>query len=209
MGMGRTCTGLDQCYCCERKGKSQEQCEVSLVQTSWAHGQAVQADMSKVKCFHCSKFSHTGAQCPDKPKGTTGKQQKRPEPKAGKSKGKGKMHELAEENDQESGAVLMPLISAVEHSDDEWRWWLIDSVAAVSVLSKQFKAFNKCSAEEQVMDTYYAANGSAVTMRGEVQVTVGLDTGSGSKKSQNFRLKCCRMDSRQVKRTHSTRSRTP
>ena len=153
------------------------------------------ADLSKVKCFHCSKFGHIGAQCPDKPKGDKGKQQKKPQPKAGKSKGKGKMHELAEENGQEAapaqGEVLMPLISSVEHSDDEWRWWLIDSGAAVSVLSEQFKAYYKCSAEEQVMDTYYAANGSAVTMRGEVQVTVALETGSGSKKSQNFRLKCC------------------
>ena len=64
-----------------------------------------------------------------------------------------------EENAQESavapGEVLMPLISAVEHSDDEWRWWSIDSGAAVSMLSEQFKAFYKCSAEEQVMDTYY------------------------------------------------------
>ena len=88
------------------------------------------------------------------------------------------MHELAEENGQEAapaqGEVLMPLISSVEHSDDEWRWWLIDSGAAVSVLSEQFKAYYKCSAEEQVMDTYYAANGSAVTMRGEVQVTVAF-----------------------------------
>ena len=59
------------------------------------------------------------------------------------------MHELAEDNDHQSapaqGEVLMPLISAVEHSDDEWRWWLIDSEAAVSVLSEQFKAFYKCS----------------------------------------------------------------
>ena len=105
------------------------------------------------------------------------------------------MHELAEENGQEAapaqGEVLMPLISSVEHSDDEWRWWLIDSGAAVSVLSEQFKAYYKCSAEEQVMDTYYAANGSAVTVRGEVQVTVAFETGSGSKRSQNFRLKCC------------------
>ena len=105
------------------------------------------------------------------------------------------MHELAEANDHESAPVqsevMMPLISAVEHSDDEWRWWLIDSGAAVSVLSEQFKVFYKCSAEEQVMDTYYAANGSAVTMRGEVQVTVGFETGSGPKKSPSFRLKCC------------------
>ena len=101
---------------------------------------------------------------------------------------------MAEENDHESAPVqsevMMPRISAVEHSDDEWRWWLIDSGAAVSVLSEQFKAFYKCSAEEQVMDTYYAANGSAVTMRGEVQVTVGFETGSGPKKSPSFRLKC-------------------
>ena len=41
------------------------------------------------------------------------------------------------------------------------------------------------------MDTYHAANGSAVTMTGEVQVTVGFETGSGPKKSQSFRLKCC------------------
>jgi hypothetical protein len=105
------------------------------------------------------------------------------------------MHELTEESGQESapaqGEVLMPLICAVEHSDDEWRWWLIDSGAAVSVLSEQFKAFYKCSAEEQVMDTYYAANGSAVTMRGETQVTVTFETGNGPKKSQTFRLKCC------------------
>jgi len=56
---------------------------------------------------------------------------------------------------------------------------LIDSGAAVSVLSEQFKAFYKCSAEEQVMDTYYAANGSAVAMRGETQVTVAFETGNG------------------------------
>ena len=97
-----------------------------------------------MKCFHCSKFGHIGAQCPDKPKGDKGKQQKKPQPKGGKSKGEGKMHELAEENGQEAapaqGEVLMPLISSVEHSDDEWRWWLIDSGAAVSVLSEQFKA---------------------------------------------------------------------
>ena len=71
-----------------------------------------------------------------------------------------------------------------------WRWWLIDSGAAVSVLSEQFKAFYKCSAEEQVMDTYYAA-GCAFTMRGEVQVTVAFETGNVPKKSQSFRLKCC------------------
>ena len=57
------------------------------------------------------------------------------------------MHELAEENGQEAapaqGEVLMPLISSVEHSGDEWRWWLIDSGAAVSVLSEQFKAYYK------------------------------------------------------------------
>ena len=166
-----------KCHLCGRRGHMAKECK---------------ADLSKVKCFHCSKFGHIGAQCPDKPKGDKGKQQKKPQPKAGKSKGKGKMHELAEENGQEAapaqGEVLMPLISSVEHSGDEWRWWLIDSGAAVSVL---FKAYYKCSAEEQVMDTYYAANGSAVTMRGEVQVTVVFETGSGSKKSQNFRLKCC------------------
>ena len=169
-----------KCHLCGRRGHMAKQCK---------------ADLSKVKCFHCSRFGHIGAQCPDKPKGDKGKQQKKPQPKAGKSKGKGKMHELAEESGQEAapaqGEVLMPLISSVEHSDDEWRWWLIDSGAAVSVLSEQFKAYYKCSAEEQVMDTYYAANGSAVTMRGEVQVTVAFETGSGSKKYQNFRLKCC------------------
>eukprot|EP00435_Cladocopium_sp_Y103_P001252 s5823_g1.t1 len=63
--------------------------------------------------------------------------------------------------------------------------------AAVSVLSEQYKMYCKCSSEEQVMDTYYAANGSAVMMRGETQVTVAFDTGSGPKKSQTFRLKCC------------------
>ena len=61
------------------------------------------------------------------------------------------MHELVEENGQEAapaqGEVLMPLISSVEHSGDGWRWWLIDSGAAVSVLSEQFKAHYKCSAE--------------------------------------------------------------
>eukprot|EP00435_Cladocopium_sp_Y103_P001460 s6189_g1.t1 len=79
------------------------------------------------------------------------------------------MHELTEQSGQEeatgSGEVLMPLISSVEPSDDEWKWWLIDSGAAVSVLSEQYKVYYKCSSEEQVMDTYYAANGSAVTMR--------------------------------------------
>ena len=59
------------------------------------------------------------------------------------------------------------------------------------MLSEQFKTFYKSSGEEQVMDTCYAANGSAVTMRGEVQVTLGFETGSGPKKFLNFRLKCC------------------
>ena len=138
--------------------------------------------------FSLLEVGHIGAQCPDKPRSSTGKQQKMPQPKGGKSKGKGKMHELTEENGQESapaqGEVLMPLISAVEHFNDEWRWRLIDSGAAVSV---QFKAFYKCSAEEQVMDTYHAANGSAVTIRGETQVTVAFETGNGPKKSQTFR----------------------
>ena len=68
---------------------------------------------------------------------------------------------------------------------------MIDSgAAAVSVLSEQFKGHYRCSAEEQVMDTYFAANGSAVTMRGETQVTVVFETGSSSK-IQSFRLKCC------------------
>ena len=55
------------------------------------------------------------------------------------------------------------------------KWWLIDSGAAVSVLSDQFKAFYKCTAEEPVMDTYYAANGSAFTMSSETQVTCVRD----------------------------------
>ena len=171
-----------KCHLCGRRGHIAKQCK---------------ADMSKVKCFHCSKFGHIGAQCPEKQKNSGNNQQKKPQVKAGKGKGKGKgkMHELTEQGTQEaatgSGEVLMPLISSVEPSDDEWKWWLIDSGAAVSVLSEQYKMYYKCSSEEQVMDTYYAANGSAVTMRGETQVTVAFDTGSGQKKSQTFRLKCC------------------
>ena len=64
-----------KCHLCGRRGHMAKQCK---------------ADLSKVKCFHCSKFGHIGAQCPDKPKGDKGKQQKKPQPKAGKSKGKGK-----------------------------------------------------------------------------------------------------------------------
>eukprot|EP00435_Cladocopium_sp_Y103_P016683 s4940_g4.t1 len=195
-----------KCHLCGRRGHIAKQCK---------------ADMSKVKCFHCSKFGHIGAQCPEKQKNSGNNQQKKPQAKAGKGKGKGKMHELTEQSGQEevtgSGEVLMPLISSVEPSDDEWKWWLIDSGAAVSmplissvepsddewkwwlidsgaavsVLSEQYKVYYKCSSEEQVMDTYYAANGPAVTMRGETQVTVAFDTGSGPKKSQTFRMKCC------------------
>ena len=51
MGMGRRCAGLDQCYCCDRKGKSQHHCEVSLVRTSWAHGQAVQGRYEQGEVF--------------------------------------------------------------------------------------------------------------------------------------------------------------
>ena len=80
------------------------------------------ADISKVKCFHCSKFGHIGAQCPDKKKNPGNNQQKKPAAKAGKGKGKGKMHELGEQECHDdtkvSGEVLMPLtlplISSVE-----------------------------------------------------------------------------------------------
>ena len=41
---------------------------MSLVQTSWAHGQAVQADMSKVKCFHCLKVVTLVRNAPTSPK---------------------------------------------------------------------------------------------------------------------------------------------
>ena len=173
-----------KCHLCGRRGHMAKQCK---------------ADMSKVKCFHCSKFGHIGAQCPDKKKNPGGNQQKKPAAKAGKGKGKGKMHELTEQEcqdeDKTSGEILMPLtlplISSMEASDDEWKWWLLDSGAAVSVLSEQFKGHYRCSGEQEVMDTYFAANGSAVTMRGETQVTVNFETGGSSKRSQSFRLKCC------------------
>eukprot|EP00435_Cladocopium_sp_Y103_P042348 s2111_g11.t1 len=105
-----------KCHLCGRRGHMAKQCK---------------ADMSKVKCFRCSKFGHIGAQCPEKQKNPGNNQQKKPQAKAGKGKGKGKMHELTEQDSQEaatgSGDVLMPLISSVEPSDDEWKWWLIDS----------------------------------------------------------------------------------
>ena len=97
--------------------------------------------------FSLLKFDHVGAQCPDKKKNPGNNQQKKPAAKASKGKGKGKMHELTEQECQDesksSGEVLMPLIlpliSSMETSDDEWKWWLIDSGAAVSGLSEQFK----------------------------------------------------------------------
>eukprot|EP00435_Cladocopium_sp_Y103_P043041 s1599_g12.t1 len=109
------------------------------------------------------------------------------------------MHELTEQGSQEeatgSGEVLMPLISSVEPSDDEWKWWLIpsddewkwwliDSGAAVSVLSEQFKVYYKCSSEEQVpalRDAYMPMEvdtpmESIVTGQGLTVGMVGFDT---------------------------------
>ena len=63
------------------------------------------------------------------------------------------------------------------------KWWLIDSGAAVSVLSDQFKASLKVHRRRTGDGHYYsAANGSAVTMRVETQVTVAFKTGNGAKK---------------------------
>jgi hypothetical protein len=59
---------------------------------------------------------------PRSPKVQQENSKRSPSRKLERAKVKGKMHELAEEDDHESapaqGEVLMPLISAVEHSDD-------------------------------------------------------------------------------------------
>ena len=63
---------------------------MSLVRTSWAHGQAVQGRYEQGEVFFIAPSLDTLVR--NAPTGSTGKQQKKPQPKAGKSKGKGKMH---------------------------------------------------------------------------------------------------------------------
>ena len=49
---------------------------MSLVWALRPYGKAVQGRHEQGEVFHCSKFGHIGAQCLDKPKSSTGKQQK-------------------------------------------------------------------------------------------------------------------------------------
>ena len=82
------------------------------------HGQAVQGRYEQGEVFSLLQvWSHWCAMLRQAQRFNR-ETAKEAQPKAGKSKGKGKMHELAEENAQDSapaqGEVLMPLISAVE-----------------------------------------------------------------------------------------------
>ena len=142
--------GGDRCRQCGKAGHFAKNCST---------------DMSKVRCFKCGDSGHIGANCKKSPsaKGkpspkTSPKSRANPKSKgkgSGKGGKKGKMHELAEGEvaeeeegewqaqewpedwaDTPEGGVMMPLICSFQETD--WSWWLLDSGAAVSVLSENF-----------------------------------------------------------------------
>ena len=88
--------------------------------------------------------------------------------------------------------LVTPLINAVEGAGDDWCWWLLDSGAAVSVLSQSFKGCYKVTGEQEVFDVFFAANGSPVNMSSQVSVSVAFEVGlvSGKTRIQHFKLQC-------------------
>ena len=179
-------------------------------------------DMSKVRCFKCGDSGHIGANCKKSPsaKGkpspkTSPKSRANPKSKgkgSGKGGKKGKMHELAEGEvaeeeegewqaqewpeewaDASEGGVMMPLICSFQETD--WSWWLLDSGAAVSVLSENFCQSYKYKGGKTGVGSveYFAANGSPVRMSQTAAVTVAFEvtTGAGASKVQTFQLECC------------------
>ena len=179
-------------------------------------------DMSKVRCFKCGDSGHIGANCKKSPsaKGkpspkTSPKSRANPKSKgkgSGKGGKKGKMHELAEGEvaeeeegewqaqewpeewaDTPEGGVMMPLICSFQETD--WSWWLLDSGAAVSVLSENFCQNYKYKGGKTGAGSveYFAANGSPVRMSQSAAVTVAFEvtTGAGAAKVQSFQLECC------------------
>ena len=179
-------------------------------------------DMSKVRCFKCGDSGHIGANCKKSPsaKGkpspkTSPKSRANPKSKgkgSGKGGKKGKMHELAEGEvaeeeegewqaqewpedwaDTPEGGVMMPLICSFQETD--WSWWLLDSGAAVSVLSENFCQNYKYKGGKTGVGSveYFAANGSPGRMSQTAAVTVAFEvtTGAGAAKVQSFQLECC------------------
>ena len=62
--------------------------------------------------------------------------------------------------DASEGGVMMPLICSFQETD--WSWWLLDSGAAVSVLSENFCQSYKYKGGKTGVGSveYFAANGS-------------------------------------------------
>ena len=199
--------GGDRCRQCGKAGHFAKNCST---------------DMSKVRCFKCGDSGHIGANCKKSPsaKGkpspkTSPKSRANPKSKgkgSGKGGKKGKMHELAEGEvaeeeegewqaqewpedwaDTPEGGVMMPLICSFQETD--WSWWLLDSGAAVSVLSENFCQNYKYKGGKTGVGSveYFAANGSPVRMSQTAAVTVAFEvtTGAGAAKVQSFQLECC------------------
>ena len=199
--------GGDRCRQCGKAGHFAKNCST---------------DMSKVRCFKCGDSGHIGANCKKSPsaKGkpspkTSPKSRANPKSKgkgSGKGGKKGKMHELAEGEvaeeeegewqaqewpeewaDAPEGGVMMPLICSFQETD--WSWWLLDSGAAVSVLSENFCQNYKYKGGKTGVGSveYFAANGSPVRMSQTAAVTVAFEvtTGAGAAKVQSFQLECC------------------
>ena len=88
---------------------------------------------------------------------------------------------------------MMPLICSFQETD--WSWWLLDSGAAVSVLSENFcQSYRYKGGKTGVGSVeYFAANGSPVRMSQTAAVSVAFEvtTGAGVSKVQTFQLECC------------------
>ena len=87
------------------------------------------------------------------------------------------------EEEQEFGeAIMMPLISS-QVSSSEGTWWLLDSGAATSVLSRNYEGIYRCQAQEDsagALETYYAANGTPVHMRANVLASLSFQVVTGA-----------------------------
>ena len=199
--------GGDRCRQCGKAGHFAKNCST---------------DMSKVRCFKCGDSGHIGANCKKSPsaKGkpspkTSPKSRANPKSKgkgSGKGGKKGKMHELAEGEvadeeegewqaqewpeewaDTPEGCVMMPLICSFQETD--WSWWLLDSGAAVSVLSENFCQSYKYKGGKTGVGSveYFAADGSPARMSQTAAVTVAFEVtaGAGASKVQTFQLECC------------------